>query len=186
VGRPIPRLAGQTVGIVGLGRIGAAVARKLRGFGLTLLGADPCAPTPEGVARVPLDELLERSDIVTLHCPLDASTRHLIDATALARMKPTALLVNTARGGVVDTAALARALAEGRLAGAGLDVLETEPMPPGHPLAALDTVVLTPHAAWHSDGAMRELKRKTAQAVRDVLEGRRPASVVNPGVLDRG
>jgi D-3-phosphoglycerate dehydrogenase len=179
----ILRLAGLTLGLVGVGRIGGAVARKLRPFGVTCLATDPFATVlPEGVGAVPLDELLAGADLVSVHAPLTAETHHLIDARALARMKPTAILVNTSRGGLVDTAALAAALREKRIAGAGLDVLETEPLGADSPLAALDNVLLTPHAAFYSEGSIVELKRKTALAVLDALAGRRPASVVNPEV----
>jgi D-3-phosphoglycerate dehydrogenase len=183
-GAPIARLTGLTLGIVGFGRIGSAVARKLRPFGLACLATDPyVADIPDWVERVPLPTLLARADVVTLHCPLTAETRHLIDATALARMKPSAVLVNTARGAVVDPVALTAALEAGRLRGAGLDVLEEEPLPAGGPLARLDNVILSPHAAFYSEGSLVELKRKAAEAVVDVLEGRQPRSVVNPAVL---
>jgi D-3-phosphoglycerate dehydrogenase len=182
-GVPIPRLAGLTLGIVGFGRIGSAVARKLMPFGLRCLATDPYVRTfPGGVRGVPLDDLLAAADIVSLHCPLTPETRRMIDASRLARMKPAAVLVNTARGGIVDTDALVQALLGGRIAGAGIDVLEDEPLPAGHPLAALETVILTPHAAFYSDGSIVELKTKAARAVLDALDGRRPASVVNPEV----
>lgn len=183
VGAPIPRLAGLEAGMVGFGRIGAATARKFAAFGLRVLAWDPYVETyPDWVTRLPLDALFARADIVSVHCPLTAATHHLVDASALAQMKPTAVLVNTARGGIVDTDAVTGALRERRIAGAGLDVLEHEPLPVDHPLAALDNVLLSPHAAFYSEGSIAELKRKTAQAVLDVLEGRRPASVVNPEV----
>jgi D-3-phosphoglycerate dehydrogenase len=186
-GAPIPRLRGLTLGVVGFGRIGRAVAEKLRPFGLRTLVADPYADAgPDWVERVELDHLLARADVVTLHCPLTARTHHLIDARALALMKPGAILVNTARGGLVDTAALVDALEARRIAGAGLDVLEREPLARDDRLAALDSAVLTPHAAFYSEGSIVELKRKTAQAVLDALEGRRPSSVVNPEVYARG
>jgi D-3-phosphoglycerate dehydrogenase len=186
VGAPIQRLTKQTLGIVGLGRIGTALATKLRPFGLTILASDPYRTDwPDWVRRVPLDELLQASDIISLHCPLTAETRHLMDATALRKMKPTAVLVNTARGGVVDAEAVVRALRERWIAGAALDVQEEEPMPATHPLAGLDNVILTPHAAWYSEDSIVECKRKTALAVRRVLEGHVPAAVANPEVLNR-
>ncbi len=186
VGAPIQRLTKQTLGIIGLGRIGTALATKLRPFGLTILATDPYRMDwPSWVRRVHLDELLQASDIVSLHCPLTAETRHLMEATALRKMKPTAILVNTARGGVVDTEAVVRALRERWIAGAALDVQEVEPMPATHPLAGLDNVILTPHAAWYSEDSIVECKRKTALAVRRVLEGQIPAAVANPEVLDR-
>jgi D-3-phosphoglycerate dehydrogenase / 2-oxoglutarate reductase len=183
-GAPIARMRGLTLGIVGFGRIGRMVAEKLRPFGLNCLATDPYLTAfPDWVEPVPLETLLERADVVSLHCPLTAETRHLLGEARLRRMKPTAILVNTARGAVVDTAALARALREGWIAGAGLDVLEQEPLPPGHPLTTMDRVLLTPHAAFYSEGSILELKRRVARAVLDVLQGRRPASVVNPEVL---
>lgn len=183
---PIARLAGQTLGIVGLGRIGLMLAEKLRPFGLTILATDPYRRDwPDWIRRVSLDELLAVSDIVSLHCPLTAETRHLIGAAALQKMKRSAILVNTARGGVVDTDALLQVLMERGLAGAALDVQEVEPMAADHPLARMDNVILTPHSAWYSEGSIVELKRKVATSVRRALEGQIPASVANPQVLDR-
>jgi len=186
VGAPVARLTGQTVGIVGLGRIGIMLAEKLRGFGVKLIAADPYRTDwPEWVQKVSLTELLEASDIVSLHCPLTVETRHLIDAAALRKMKPSAYLVNTARGGVVDPEAIVQALREKWIAGAALDVQEVEPMPAGHALAGLDSVILTPHAGWYSEGSIVELKRKVAMSVRRALEGQIPAAVANPEVLNR-
>ncbi|MBI4839974.1 MAG: C-terminal binding protein [candidate division NC10 bacterium] len=183
---PIMRLAGQTLGIVGLGRIGFMLAGKLRPFGLTILATDPYRKDwPDWIRRVSLDELLAASDIVSVHCPLTAETRHLIGAAALRKMKRSAFLVNTARGGVVDTGALVQVLYERRIAGAALDVQEVEPMPADHPLATLDNLILTPHAAWYSEGSIVELKRKVATAVRLGLEGKIPSAVANPEVLTR-
>jgi len=143
-------LAGKTVGLIGLGRIGRAVAARLKPFGVRLTYHDMDAAPAEveadlGITRLPFPELLAGADIVSIHTPLTAETRGLIDAAALARMKPGAFIVNTARGGIIDEGALIEALREGRLAGAGLDVFETEPMPATHPLYALPNVVLTPH-----------------------------------------
>jgi glyoxylate reductase len=133
-------LHGATVGIVGYGRIGQAVARRLEGFGCELL-------TNSRSGGVPLEELLERSDFVTLHCPLTPETRGLIDEAALRRMKPTAYLINTARGPVVDTDALARGLHAGELAGAALDVTDPEPLPGDHPLLGAPNLLVVPHIA---------------------------------------
>lgn len=158
-------LSGRTVGLVGLGAIGGQLATLLQGFGCRLLYAKP-SPLPAARARalklthLPLDELLAASDLVSLHCPLTPATRGLIDAAALARMKPGALLINTARGGLVDEAALLAALEAGRLGGAGLDVFAEEPLPPGHPLAGAPNVVLTPHiAALAADNLVPTLER---------------------------
>jgi phosphoglycerate dehydrogenase-like enzyme len=148
----------STIGIVGMGRIGQEVAQRLAGWGSTLVYFDPVRLAPEreralGVAFVTLEELLERADVVTVHVPLSATTRHLIDAGALALMKHTAVLVNTSRGELVDEAALADALRNGRIGGAGLDVLSEEPPPGDHPLLSTPDTVLTPHVAgptWQS------------------------------------
>lgn len=185
--QPIHRLVGQTVGIVGCGRIGSRVARKLGGFDVRLLAHDPyISEFPPGVTPAGLERLLAESDHVTLHCPLTAETRHLIDAGALARMKPGAVLINTARGGIVDTAALAAALEGGRLAGVGLDVTEQEPLDPGSPLLRLEQVIVTPHAAWYSEEGRSELKRRVAEeAVRVLVRGEPPTNCVNPEVLGR-
>jgi D-3-phosphoglycerate dehydrogenase len=186
VGTPIARLTGQTVGIVGLGRIGTMLAEKLRGFGLIIQATDPYRQDwPEWVRKVSLDELLATSDIVSLHCPLTDETRHLIDAAALRKMKPTAYLMNTARGGVVDPEAIVQALREKWIAGAALDVQEAEPMPADHALAGLNNVILTPHAGWYSEGSIVELKRKVATSIRRALEGQIPAAVANPEILNR-
>jgi phosphoglycerate dehydrogenase-like enzyme len=144
--RPASReLAGMTVGYVGMGRIAQAVAVRLRSFGTRGAFFDPNVAAFEDLERTSLDALLAGSDVVSLHLPLTRETRHLIGASELARMKPGAYLVNTARGGLVDEAALVAALESGRLAGAALDVFETEPLPSGQPLTKLRNVVLTPH-----------------------------------------
>ena len=174
--------AGATLGIVGYGRIGRAVARRARGFDLRLLATPTRSPVPAedaaGVTFVELDELLAQSDVVTLHCPLTPQTRHLIDDAALARMKPTALLVNTARGPVVDTDALVRALQEGRIAGAGLDVFEDEPQVDPR-LVDLEQVVLTPHLGSAGDRTRSAMCRLAVRNVAEVLAGRPPLTPVS-------
>ena len=183
---PVTRLAGQTVGIVGCGRIGSAVARKLGGFDVRLLGCDPHIATfPPGVQPVAFERLLAESDYVTIHCPLTAETRHLFDAESLGWMRPTAVLINTARGGIVDTAALVAALQQGLLAGAGLDVLEQEPLDPASPLLRMEQVIVTPHAAWYSEEGRSDLKRRAAEEAVRVLRGERPRHCVNPEALGR-
>ncbi len=179
------RLRGRVMGVIGLGRIGALLARKAAGVGMAVWGYDPYIPAPPGVRGVSLEELLAGADIVSIHTPLTPETRHLIDEKALRQMKPTAFLVNTARGGIVDTAALTRALQEGWIAGVGLDTLEEEPPAADLPLLALPNVTLAPHAAWYSQDAMVDLKRKTAEAAVAVLRAQRPTWVVNPEVYDR-
>ncbi len=180
-------LWGATLGLVGVGRIGGAVARRARGFDMRVLYTDavPLAPEVErdlGAARVELDELLREADFVSLHVPLTPDTHHLIGAAQLARMKRTAVLVNTSRGPVVDEAALADALRDGRIFGAGLDVYEREPeVHPG--LLVLDRAVLTPHIA---SGSVRTRSEMSALAVRNLLaglRGERPPNLINPEVL---
>jgi D-3-phosphoglycerate dehydrogenase len=183
---PVTRLAGQTVGIVGCGRIGSAVARKLGGFDVRLLGCDPYIGTfPPGVQPVAFERLLAESDHVTIHCPLTDETRHAFDAESLGWMRPPAVLINTARGGIVDTAALVEALQQGLLAGAGLDVLEQEPLDPASPLLRMEQVIVTPHAAWYSEEGRSDLKRRAAEEAVRVLRGERPRHCVNPEVLGR-
>jgi phosphoglycerate dehydrogenase-like enzyme len=149
--RPVSReLRGRIVGLLGMGRIGRAVAERLRPFEVTVIYFDPIALPPDveatiGVSRRTFDALLAEADIVSLHLPLTPETRRIVDAGTLARMKPGAYLVNTARGGLVDETALAAALCEGRLAGAALDVFDPEPPLAAHPLYAMPNVVLTPH-----------------------------------------
>lgn len=188
-GRPIPRLRGQTLGLVGFGRNARALAPKALGFGLRILAYDPWVGpevvAPFGTMTPDLETLLGESDYVSIHVPLTPETRGLIGAATLRLMKPTAYLINTARGPIVDEAALGRALAEGWIAGAGLDVLEQEPPAPGHPLLALENVVVTPHAAFYSETSVEELARKAAERVAQALRGEVPASVLNPEVLRR-
>jgi D-3-phosphoglycerate dehydrogenase len=183
---PVTRLAGQTVGIVGCGRIGSAVARKLGGFDVRLLGCDPYIDHfPPGVQPVAFERLVAESDYVTIHCPLTDETRHAFDAESLGWMRPSAVLINTARGGIVDTAALIEALQQGALAGAGLDVLEEEPIHPESPLLRMEQVIVTPHAAWYSEEGRSDLKRRAAEEAVRVLRGERPRHCVNPEVLGR-
>jgi D-3-phosphoglycerate dehydrogenase len=182
-GGPPSRLLGQTVGIVGLGNIGSAVAHKAGALGLRLLGYDPyLAPgraADLGATLVSLEELLRQSDYVTLHCPLVPETRHLIGAAQLAMMKPTAYLINMARGPIVDQSALYQALTQGTIKGAALDVLEQEPPDPNDPFLRLENVILTPHAASWSVEAAVQLRRQVARNVATVLKGGLPTSIVN-------
>jgi phosphoglycerate dehydrogenase-like enzyme len=177
------------LGIVGLGRIGRAVARRCRAFDMPILAhdVDPAAiehGTGQGYEMVALDDLLRRSDFVTLHAPLTERTRGMMDAARLARMKPTAYLVNTARGGLIDEAALADALSGGRLAGAGLDVFATEP-PAGSPLLGLNNVLFSPHLAPLNDTCERLVTDRCVDTVLAVAGGRDPGDglVVNAEVL---
>lgn len=186
---PIPPLRESTVGIVGIGRIGTAVAERLTPFGVRLIASDPHLDPAEirsrGAHPVELDELLAESDIVTLHCPLTPETRGLIDHRAFASMKPSAMLVNTARGPVVDLDAAITALTTGEIAGAALDVVYPEPLPMTSPLYQLEQVILTPHAAYYSERSVEIIREETLMAAVDVLQGRMPKVVANPRVLDR-
>jgi glyoxylate reductase len=179
-------VGGACLGIVGLGRIGLAVAQRARGFGMRIVYASPVAiagAAEVGARHVPLGELLSEADFVTLHCPLSPDTRHLIDAQALARMKPTAILVNTARGPIVDERALAQALSDGAIMGAGLDVFEDEPAVCPELLRS-GRAVLAPHAGSATTSTRAKMAEICARAVRDTLAGRRPQTVINPEVYE--
>ncbi len=185
------RLTGATVGIVGFGRIGRALAKRCQGFGMEVLVADPYMDGETlarlGCTLVPLDELLQRADFVSLHAPLTAETRNLIDARRLGLMKRTAFLVNTARGGLVDEPALVEALERGTIAGAGLDVVAIEPLPETSRLRTLPNVVLTPHAAGASEWAIETMAARTVANTLAVLRGQDPGAglLLNPEVLGR-
>src|SRR4051794_6638529 len=186
---PIQPLREQTLGIVGFGRIGQAVATRARPFGMTIVAADPYVD-PEvayaaGVELVPLPELLQRADIVTMHTPLTPETRGFINAEALAVMKPTAVLVNTSRGPVIDLPALAQALQEERLAGAALDVVDPEPLPAESLFYGMPNVILTPHSAYYSERSVDVVRRETFHEALQVLRGKRPRTVANPAVLSK-
>jgi phosphoglycerate dehydrogenase-like enzyme len=177
-------LSGVAVGLIGYGTIGRLVADRLRGFGVELLAHDPFATDDGSAELVELDELLRRSHVVSLHIPLLPGTRGLIGARELALMAPGAVLVNTARGGVVDEPALLDALEQGRLGGAALDVFEQEP-PASERLFALPNVLLSPHIAGLSDQSVHEMTVRATASVIDVLSGRAPECLANPEVLER-
>jgi D-3-phosphoglycerate dehydrogenase len=180
--KPVYRHSCQNVGVIGLGRIGRAFAHKTHALGMTVVGCDPYvkqADLPDYIALTDLDDLLRRADVVSVHCPLTEETRHLLDEAKLSLMKPTAYLINTARGHIVDEAALDRQLAEKKLAGAAMDVLAAEPGPATHPLFRHENFYCTPHMAWYSEESARELKRKAAEEVRLVLCGEAPRYQVN-------
>jgi D-3-phosphoglycerate dehydrogenase len=193
----VHRLAGQTLGLVGFGASARAVAERARGFGLHLLAwaRNPAkhekAARTAGCELVELDHLLRESDFVSIHLPLTDETRHLVDARRLALLKPTAVLLNTARGAIVDEAALVAALRDRRIAGAGLDVFEgidvfaAQHGPAKHPLLELDNVILTPHCAGSSVESTRESKVRGVRNAADVLLGCWPPHVVNPEVRPR-
>lgn len=173
-------LSETTLGLVGLGRTARLVAKAAQGFGMEVIAADPYVKdAPSGVAVVDLASVLERSDFISLHVPLSSATRRMIDAEALAKMRPNAILVNTARGGLVDERALIGALERGSIGGAALDVYATEPLPHDSPLRTLDNVILTPHAAWYSATALPRLQRGAARNVADFLRGKPVRDVLN-------
>ena len=185
---PIHRLRGSTLGLVGFGRIPQLVAPKAKSFGLHVLTYDPYIPQEvtdrAGVEKVEFAELVKRSDYISIHSPLMPETHHLFNAAVFAQMKPTAYLVNTARGPIVDEDALAHALDAGQLAGAALDVLSQEP-PTSSPLFGRDNVVLTPHTSFYSVESLVELQTKAADEVVRVLTGQPPRNPVNPEALKR-
>jgi D-3-phosphoglycerate dehydrogenase len=184
---PIHRLRGSVLGLVGFGRIPQLVAPKAKSFGLRVIAFDPYVPADvfarEGVERVEFQQLLNQSDYVSIHTPLMPETRGLFNADAFRQMKPAAYLINTARGPIVDEAALAQALDSGQLAGAALDVMPQEP-PVGSPLVGRDNVIITPHTSFYSEESLLELQRKAAEEVVAVLSGRPPRNAVNPEALE--
>lgn len=171
---PIGDLHGSTLGLIGEGAIGQGTAAIARGFGMKVLFADHAPPKAPGVEFTPMDEVLAQSDVISLHCPLTPATRNVIGYEQMRKMKRTALLINTSRGGLVDEAALICALDEGLIAGAGFDVLTTEPPRNGHPLLDLrrPNFILTPHVAWASDGAMQFLADQLIDNIDRWAEGR--------------
>lgn len=182
--QPNHRITGKTFGIVGYGGVGQALHRKIRGLSLSRIliydpTEDPAYIADRGGEKVDLETLLAESDYVSLHVPLRPETRHLIGREELKRMKSRAILINTARGGVVDEAALAWALEAGEIAGAGLDVFEQEPINPDNPLLSSERVILSDHAGWYSEESLKELKTKAALNILEVLQGRPPLYSVN-------
>jgi D-3-phosphoglycerate dehydrogenase len=178
--QPMYRLRGRALGLIGYGRIARQVHEKLAGFGFDrVLVHDPAADLPSDVQAATVDEICAQSDVISLHAPFTPATRHLINDQRLALMRPTAILVNTARGGLVDLDALHRALAERRLLGAGLDVFEQEPVDSAHPVFGLKNVVVSDHIGWYSEEAMRDLQRKAAEEVVRILNGDAPKHWLN-------
>ena len=182
-------LVGRTLGSLGLGNIGAELFRLAKPFEMSFIAHDPYADAKVasalGVRLVGLDELFAEADVLSISCPLNDETYHIVDAGRLASMKPSAFLINTSRGPVVDQQALTAALQAGRLAGAGLDVFEQEPNPAGDPLYALDNVLLTPHALCWTDQCFAGIGAADVKAVLDVMHGRVPTGVVNREVVDQ-
>ena len=182
--QPSYRIAGKTLGLIGYGAIARTLHRKMSGFGLDRVLAfdpylDPRKITENGAQAVPLRRLLKESDYVSVHAPLNEETRGLIGSRELTLMKKTAILVNTSRGPLLEEKAVADALAGGKIAAAGLDVFESEPLPPDSPLLRLDNAVLSDHAGWYSEESVAELKTKAARNVLEVLKGGKPLYPVN-------
>ncbi|HEX5936189.1 MAG TPA: C-terminal binding protein [Actinomycetota bacterium] len=188
--RPLHRIRGRTLGLVGFGRIARGLAAKAAGLGYRVVTTDPFVPDDaiRGAGAEPRsqDELLAEADVISIHAPLTPESMHLIGEPQLARMKPGAILVNTSRGPLVDLDALRHALAAGRLGGAGLDVLESEPPAADDPLLRRDDVIVTPHAAFYSEESLAELQRKAVEQVIEALAGRVPPYAVNAEALGRG
>jgi D-3-phosphoglycerate dehydrogenase len=186
---PVPRLRGKTLGFVAFGKIARLTAEKLAGFGLRYVAHDPYVPAEQArrwnVEMVPLDALCRQSDFVSMHALLNAETRGLFGEAQFRAMKPTAFFVNTSRGGTVDEPALIRALREGWIAGAGLDVLAQEPPVPDNPLLAMPNVLLTPHTAGYGADSLADNRRDTVDEVLRVMAGEWPRALVNPDVRAR-
>ena len=175
-------LRGKTLGIVGLGRIGRLTAEFGRAFGMRVLAYDPFVSTSDLAELRPIEDVLRESDFVSLRPVLTRETSHLINAERLGLMKPTAYLINTSRGGVIDEPALIEALRQGRLAGAGLDVFETEPPAKDNPLLHMENVIGTPHGLSHADESLRRCASMTEENVLAIVAGREPPYIVNPRV----
>jgi len=189
VGKPIYRLRGSTLGIIGFGKIPRKLAEKAAAFGFELLAYDPFVD--EEVAKkyevelVELDELMKESDFVSVHAPLNENTKHMVSTKEFELMKESAFIINTARGAVIDEAALIEALENEELAGAGLDVTEQEPIEKDNPLLDMDNVIINPHVGWYSEDAQVELQTRAAKGVADVLVGNKPKYLVNQDVLKK-
>jgi D-3-phosphoglycerate dehydrogenase len=183
--KPLHRLSGRILGLIGYGRIGREVAKRAAIFGLRVIVFDPYIKKPEGIEMTNLDTLLKTSDFISVHCPLDEATRHLIGDKEFQKMEKKPFLMNTSRGPIVDEKALVQALERGLISGAGLDVLEKEPPAPGNPLLKMENVILTPHISFYSEESIKELKRRTAKAVSNVLTGKWPESLVNREVMGK-
>jgi D-3-phosphoglycerate dehydrogenase / 2-oxoglutarate reductase len=187
-GKPIFRVAGSTLGLVGFGNIARQIASRAAAFGMRVLYFDPYVPQEQFSApgtKVDFQELLQTADFVSLHPPLTAQTRLMMNDATLSRMKPTAFLINCARGPIIDTDALIRALDRGAIAGCALDTTYPEPLPESHPLRGRANVIINPHAAWYSEQSMVGLQSGAPNEVRRVLSGDWPVNVVNPAVRGR-
>ena len=184
-GPPMRRFSELTFGLVGLGRIGQAVLRRAHAFGFHVVAHTHSGNDHQTACRmVTFSELLAEADVISIHAPLSNATRHLFDRAAFTQMKDSAVLINTSRGPIVDQDALLDAVVESKIAGAALDVFETEPPDLTHPLFQHERVVATPHAAFVSGESVIELRTRATQHIADVLSGRRPQNIANPQVLD--
>jgi D-3-phosphoglycerate dehydrogenase len=180
---PLRRFAGSTLGLVGFGRIPQSIANKMKGFDLQILGYDPYCSRERmeefGVEKVDLNLLLRKSDNISIHCPYTTETHHMFSTDEFRAMRPTAFLINTARGSIVDEKALIEALRSGEISGAGLDVFEQEPLRPDSPLLRMENVIVTPHSAWYSEEAIRTLQKSVAEEVVRVLSENDPLHPCN-------
>ncbi|MFD2330566.1 C-terminal binding protein [Cohnella sp. GCM10020058] len=184
--RPLPPIMGlqdKTLGLAGFGNIARAVAQRAQSFNMRVIAFDPYISEAEfakrNVRKATWERLLEESDILSIHLPLNAHTANMLNADALAVMKSTAYVLNTSRGGVIDTEALADALSRGQIGGAALDVLDREPLPPDHPLLSLDQCLITSHCAWYSEDSIRRLQHGAAAEVARLFSGEKPRNIVN-------
>ncbi|WP_093051337.1 C-terminal binding protein [Salipaludibacillus aurantiacus] len=186
---PIFRIRGTTLGLIGFGNIPQTLAKKAQAFGLNVIAYDPfvspAIAEELNVNLASLEDVCEASDYISIHLPLNKKTEKMISYPEFNKMKQTSFIINTARGGVIDETALIEALQEGKIAGAGLDVLEKEPIEKSNPLLSMDNVILNPHAAFYSQEAEAELKRKAAQNITDVLSGYFPTYMVNSELKDK-
>jgi len=182
------RIRGKTLGLLGYGQIARSLAEKASGLGVRVITHDPFVSAEQaragGAELVDLETLWKESDYLSIHAPATAETRHIVNADTLQKMKSTAVIVNTSRGALIDEAALARALTEQWIAGAGLDVFEQEPLPADSPLRELDHLVLSDHESWYSEESQVELQTLAAQEAARVLKGQWPLNLVNPAVKD--
>jgi D-3-phosphoglycerate dehydrogenase len=182
------RLSGRTLGLLGFGKIGQTMASKSQSLGLKVISYDPFVTAEQakafGVSLVSLEALFAESDFLSIHTPLTPETAQLVNRERLALMKPSAYVINTSRGGVIDQDALLNALQQGQIAGAALDVFVPERLPADHPLLAQPNLIATPHVAFYSEESVLELEVKAAENVAAILSGRKPAAVVNPQVLE--
>lgn len=187
-GQPIFRIRDRVLGIVGFGKIGRRVADVARALGIRVVVYDPALSAHEiraaGAEPATLIDLAQQADFLTVHVPLTPETRGLIDESILRAMKPTSLVINTARGGIIDQEALCRALTEGWIAGAGIDVFDPERLPGTHPLLKAPNLIATPHVAFYSEESVHDLQRLAAENVAAILRNERPTSVVNPTVFE--